>query len=153
MIISDPRPLEYQYVLDNLSTKSQEDLFSANEASTEEMCNWMFFRDGFRWCFYHDGKPAAILGALEVHNGVWNLYGAGTNDWQKVWRQVTLTAKRDMMSLVLDAGAHRAQCLSPAHHSDTHKWLRYLGATHEVQMPQYGMHGEDFIMFAWLKNF
>lgn len=87
-----------------------------------------------------------------MHAGVWALYGFGTDAWRDIWREVTRTARRDMMKAVTDAGAHRAQCVSPANHKDTHAWLRMLGATLETPMPKYGKGGQDYVMFAWIKE-
>jgi len=147
-----PTEAEIMYVLENLREKSKEDIFGATDDDAYGIANYLVWADGFKWVFYHDAYPAALLGATKMHDGVWNLFGMGTDDWQKVWRLVTLVAKRDMMQAVLDAGAHRAQCMSPASHEDTHKWLRFLGATHEAEMPKWGKNGEDYIMFSWLKE-
>jgi len=151
--VPNPTLAEIQYVVENLSEKSQEDIWGAVEATPQIYAGFIHKHpQAFRWVFYNDGKPAALLGAMLQHRGVWNLFGMGTADWKSVWRLVTLVAKRDMMQAVLDAGAHRAQCMSPATHEDTHKWLRFLGATHEVEMPRFGRNGEDYIMFSWLKE-
>lgn len=104
------------------------------------------------WTIYNDTKPAALIGAIPKHSGVWTLFGLGTDEWINIWRLVTLVAKRDMMKEVSATGAHRAHCLSPESHEDTHRWLRFLGATHEAEMPAYGVNGEDFRMFTWLRE-
>lgn len=154
MIVKEPKLAEYSYVFANLSQKSRDDVLSITEANPLDMARALHHTQdrGFTWVFYHNGKPAALLGARRQHGNIWSLFGVGTDDWKKVWRMVTLVAKRDMMKAVLDAGAHRAHCVSPAHHEDTHKWLRFLGATHEAPMPQYGKGREDYILFSWLKE-
>lgn len=153
-IAPNPRPAETYYVLTHLSEKSQEDIFGSTDISPEELVKYYDYlqaqRKCFVWVFYWDGKPAAILGASQDRPGVWSVFGMGTDDWKKVWRQVTVTAKRDMFAAVEEVGAHRAYCVSPASHEDTHRWLRYLGANHEAEMPAYGNKGEDYIMFTWL---
>ncbi|WP_288927291.1 hypothetical protein [uncultured Maritimibacter sp.] len=154
IVVNDPKFLEISYVLQNLSDKSREDVLNATEASFMDIASGLFTsRDrGFTWAFYHNGAPAALLGARRSHGDVWSLFGMGTDDWRRVWRLVTLVARRDMMTAVRDAGAIRAHCVSPAAHTDTHKWLRVLGASHEAEMPSYGVDGADYIMFSWLKE-
>lgn len=153
LIVESPELAEIKYVLDNLSPKSREDILPVMDYSTDFLAHYYFEHPmAYQWVFYNAGKPAAFLGSCRSHGDVWSVYGMGTADWKAVWRLVTLVAKRDMMQAVLDAGAHRAHCLSPASHEDTHKWLRYLGATHEAAMPRYGKNGEDYIMFSWLKD-
>lgn len=138
---------ELEYVLERLRKKSQEEV-DAFDASNEAMIRSMADTP-ISWCFYYHKRPAAILGASLMHSGVFSFYGFGTDQWLKVWRSVTLVAKRGMMQAVRDMGAHRGQCLSLAHHKDTHRWLRFLGATHEAELPKFGANREDFIMFSW----
>ena len=152
MIVVDPRFAEVRYVLENLRAKSREDVFGASDVDPVGYARYLANAPGFHRAVYYQGKPAAIFGAIPMHKGVWSLYGMGTDDWISVWRLVTLVCKRDIVRAVLSAGAHRAECLSPATHEDTHKWLRFLGLDYEVPVPQYGKGGEDYILFAWLKD-
>ena len=148
----DPSAAEIRYVCENMRKNSSEELFGANDGTPKTYAKWLISTDGFKWVAYHASKPCALIGAIPERKGVWGLFGLGTDDWQKVWRKVTIIAKRDMMQMVLDAGAHRAHCMSPATHIETHKWLRFLGASHEAEMPAYGKQGEDYILFSWLKG-
>lgn len=141
---------EAEFVMMNLRTKSADEL-AWQGIPLQAAINFVVNAD-FGWVIYHDDKPAALIGAARQHRGVYVMFGFGTDDWIKVWRLVTLVAKRDMMQAVSETGAHRAHCMSPADHRDTHKWLRFLGATHEVKMPKWGEGGEDYIMFSWLKD-
>ncbi|MFN7185436.1 MAG: hypothetical protein ACK5VE_03580 [Alphaproteobacteria bacterium] len=152
MIVVDPRFAEVRYVLENLRAKSREDVFGASDVDPAGYARYLANAPGFHRAVYYQGKPAAVFGAIPMHKGVWSLYGMGTDDWISVWRLVTLVCKRDIVRAVLSAGAHRAECLSPATHEDTHKWLRFLGLDYEVPVPQYGKGGEDYILFAWLKD-
>lgn len=152
MIFFDPKPSEVKYVCLNMGKKSRADILAASNATPEQYAKRIIFSDGFKWVAYHDGLPAALIGALNIHDGVWGLFGFGTDHWKKVWMSVTKVARKDMMQAVLETGAHRAQCMSPATHTDTHRWLERLGATHRVEMPAYGKNGEDYVMFAWLRG-
>lgn len=151
MIRYNPGLEDIRYVCQRLRRKAREEL-EMQDILPIDFGVWIDRSQGFKWAVYHNGRPAALVGAIPMHRGVYTLFGTGTDDWIKCWRLVTLVSKRDMMTAVLDAGAHRAQCLSPASHADTHKWLRFLGASHEVSLPQWGVNGEDFIMFSWLKE-
>ena len=142
--------VDASYVLRNLREKSREEC--ELQGRTPITLSAMLAHQRIAWTIWYENKPAALIGAMPLHRGVWSLFGFGTDAWVKVWRLVTLTARRDMMRAVTDTGAHRAQCLSPATHTDTHKWLRLLGASYEVDLPAYGVNGEDFKMFAWLKG-
>lgn len=150
--ITDPTEAEIRHVIENAREKSMEDLVQVRDADPALFARHVHLTSSFIWLFYNDNRPAAILSATEQHKGVFSLFGIGTDDWIKVWRLVTLVAKRDMMRTVLDAGGHRAHTVSPASHTDTHKWLRFLGANHEAEMPEYGPNREDYILFSWLRR-
>lgn len=152
MMLPHAAPTEIRYVCQNLRRSSKEDVFGVTDATPEEFAEIMIATPGFKWVGYAKGMPAALIGAYPMHPGVWGLFGFGTDNWKLIWRDVTRTARRDMMKAVADAGAHRAQCLSPATHRETHSWLRMLGATLETPMPRYGTDGQDYVMFAWVRD-
>lgn len=143
---------EVRYVVANLRDQSRDEIFSCLECSEEDFALDIASSMGFKWVGYYDGKPAAIIGASPQHRGVWNLFGFGTDDWLKIWRDVTKTARKDMMQAVKDTGAHRAQCVTMASHIGTHRWLKALGATLQTPMPAYGREGQDYTMFAWVRE-
>lgn len=152
MMLPNPTHEEILYVVQNLRAMSRDEIFGATQETVENFAAGIAASGGFKWVGYHAGKPAAIIGASPIHRGVWALFGFGTDDWVQIWRPVTRTARRDMMQAVTDAGAHRAHCVTRSDHTDTHRWLRALGATLETPMPGYGMDGQDYTMFAWLKG-
>ena len=146
----NPERAEISHVMENLRDKSREEL----ELQAIDPMDLVLplLKCPFTWVVYAGSDPAALIGALPLHPGVKSLFGFGTDNWKSVWKVVTLVARRDMFTAVRDAGVHRAHALSPAHHKDTHRWLKHLGATHEAEMPGWGVGGEDFKMFSWLKE-
>ena len=152
MMARFPTIEEVIYVSRNMRGQSVEDIFNVSELSRDDFAKSIFWAEGFKWVGYANNMPAAIIGASPGHKGVWSLFGFGTDDWKVIWRDVTRVARRDMMRLVKEAGAHRAHCISPSSHTETHAWLRMLGATLETPMPKYGKDGQDYTMFAWLKE-
>ena len=151
-MLPNPTHEEILYVVQNLRAASHDEIFGATAATESEFAAGLSATKGFKWVGYHDGKPAAVIGAHPLHGGVWALFGFGTDDWARIWRPVTRVARKDMMQAVSDAGAHRAHCVTLKSHVDTHRWLRALGATLETPMPGYGTDGQDYTMFAWLKG-
>ena len=100
---------------------------------------------------YCDGKPAAGVGAFKS-GGEWQVFGVSTNDWDHVWRLVTLVIVKDMLVRLKDKSAKRAVCLSPAAHKDTHKWLRFLGFRRSDGKVIAGVDGEPLLRFEWTKD-
>jgi hypothetical protein len=152
MMLPNPRIEEVLYVCRNMRQRSHDEIFGSTDMTPDQFAAFIARVPGFKWVGYCDGAPAAIIGAYQDHSGVWSLFGFGTDDWQKIWRSVTKVAKRDMMRAVMEAGAHRAHCITRDDHTETHVWLRALGAKLQVKMPAYGKDGSDYTMFAWLKE-
>lgn len=151
MMIPEPSHAELLHVCRNLRAKSREEIFGIFDGTVEDLARGFRGR-GVQWVGYHAGRPAAILGAFPEHPGVWSMYGFGTDDWIKIWRAVTRTALRDLMPDIRARGAHRIHSLTLSDHKDTHRWIGLLGATHETPMPAYGKEGQDYTMFAWVKE-
>lgn len=152
MMLPDPNRTEIDYVCHHMREASREELLTVRSGGAHELAQELSASGGFKWVGYHNGRPAALIGAFPIHQGVWGLFGLGTDDWKNIWRAVTLVAKRDMMQAVSGSGAHRAQCATLESHVETHKWLRFLGATHEAELPGYGKNGEDYRIFSWLRK-
>jgi hypothetical protein len=152
MIRPNPHLNEVRFVCMNLRQKSRAEIAGLLDVPATDYAAYLHSRQGFHWVGYHDGLPAALIGAYPQRPGLWSLYGLGTDDWAEIWRDVTRVAKRDMMSSVLATDCRRAECLSLADHHDTHRWLNLLGASHRAEMPQYGLNGQDYILFSWLRG-
>lgn len=146
-----PRPQEIDYVMQNLREASREEI--ELQGLDPMIFGKRLHENELNWVIYNGSAPAALIGAMPVRKGqVYTLYGMGTPHWIDVWRLVTLVARRDMFASVRATGAFRAHCVSPSWHEDTHRWLRVLGASHEVDLPLWGINGEDFKMFSWLRE-
>lgn len=153
MIFKNPQYPEILHVCQNLRQMSKDEMFGTKDIEDPaKLAKELFNAPGFKWVFYNAGKPVALLGAINSWSGVYALFGIGTDDWQSVWREVTRVARRDMFDAVKATGAHRAHCMTLASHTDTHKWLRLLGAKDKVVLNKYGKNGEDYVMFSWLKE-
>lgn len=152
MIAARPKFGELVHVCRNLREMSRSEMYLTAEIEEPELLAEVFFGHPLSWVAYHDAKPAAVIGATRLHPGVWGLYGFGTDDYAHVMLEVTKHARRVMMPEVRATGAHRAQCMSPATHHETHKWLRFLGAKEEARLGGYGKNGEDVLVFAWRRD-
>ena len=139
-----------RFVCRNLREVSRREMFlSLWSDEPDVLAEAIHQTNQFAWAFWCDGEPAAVVGAYPMHPGVWGLFGFGTDKYAKIMLSVTKHARRFMMPALLNAGAHRAQCIAPADHYEQHKWLRFLGAEEESTMRGYGKNREDVKMFAW----
>lgn len=153
MIFAEPKYSEILHVCRNMRAASAEEMYACKAHSNPDIiANELYDRPGLKWVGYHDKKPAALIGAFPLYPGVWGMFGLGTDDWQKIWRPITVAARRVMIPSVEVLGAHRMSCTSPIAHTETHKWLKFLGAEQEAVLRGYGKNGEDFVLFAWIKE-
>lgn len=152
MIFPNPLGTEIQHVFQNLRPQSADELAILADGTPEEAAHAFSVTAGLKWVSYFEDTPAAVFGAYPLHRGVWNLFGFGTRHYAQVLREVTKCFRREVFDAVKEAGAHRAQALSPASHHETHKWLEMLGGYEEAMLFGYGRGGEDVKVFAWYEE-
>lgn len=96
-----------------------------------------------------DGTPAAVVCAVEVYPGAYQVGMFATDDWPRVALGLTRWLRRSMIPAMLAAGGHRAECRSIAGHHTAHRWLESLGFVREAVLPDCGKGRETFYQFAW----
>lgn len=140
-----------RYVARNIRAIDRHELAltSAYGEDTEAWAEQAFSCSPLAWSLWADGHPVAVVGAGQMHPGVWQVFMFATEAWPRGGREMTRFLVRCMIPLLRACGAHRAQCLSAAAHTEAHAWLRWLGARHEATLKGYGRDGSDFLMFAW----
>ncbi len=96
-----------------------------------------------------EGRPAAVIAA---HRHLPHRYGlsmAATEDWPRVWREVTTFIHREVIPALFEAGCRRAEALMVEGHPSAGKWLETLGAVHEAVMPYAGVNLETMHLYAF----
>jgi hypothetical protein len=100
----------------------------------------------------HNGVPASCWGLMPMWPGVGYAFCFGTDDWGAVLLAMTRHVRRFMVPLLLDTGFHRVETRSLATRHDVGRWLEIFGAEAEAVLRGSGARGEDFILYAWLRN-
>lgn len=116
------------------------------------VCAWQAVIAKIGVAITHRGLPAACVGAVELRPGVFEVFMFGTDAWPNVAITATRWVRRMLIPALYLAGAHRAQAASLATHISAHRWLGYLGASIESEMPGFGGNGETFLQFVWLRE-
>ena len=104
------------------------------------------------WTAHNAGNdPIAVIGGAPLHPNVWTVFMFATDQFHQIAFPLTKYVKRTMIpGLLIEVGAHRAECNSIEGHTVAHNWLRHLGLKEEGPvMKAYGRDGEDFIKFVW----
>lgn len=108
--------------------------------------------DGHGRVVYYRGRPAAVIGVVELHPGVWQGWAYGTEDFARVVPRLTRLVRNELRAYVVNKGGHRLEVFSRFDHWAAHRWLERLGAVREGLMRGFGKDGADYVRFAWTKG-
>lgn len=98
-----------------------------------------------------DGLPRYVGGLVPLHPGVMGTWMVHTADWRPCVREVIDTCTR-ALETTLANGTHRVELRAIATNHRAHAFYRRLGFHEEARLRAYGMHGEDFLVFARLRE-
>ena len=127
--------------------------FAGEDYDPATMAAAYFLRDCPKWVLVGESGPLVIGGFDMIRPGVWQDWLFSTPEaWSPpYWRSVTKACRR-VMDGMLNSQAHRLQCLSLASRTRAHEWYRPLGLRLEGTLREYGVNGEDALMFARLRS-
>lgn len=106
---------------------------------------------GPKWICHDGGVPVAIIGYIMQRPGVWRDWMLSTDP---AWKQPIAMTRycRFIMKSMIDAGAHRLECVSLANRPEAHKWYRSVGLKFEGILRAWGTKGEDAMSFIRLRG-
>lgn len=140
-------------ITSNLRARDREELFATEYGEDPAALARQAVASGaFRWGAYLEGEPVAAIGALPRWPNVWTMWAYGTDDWPKVVISVTRHARRFMLPAIVNSGAHRADAVALASHTDARQWLEYLGAEEEHTLDGWGKNGQTFVSYVWTRQ-
>lgn len=97
-------------------------------------------------------EPVAMLLLTPTGAGQINAALLATPRFGEVAKALTRHMLRDVRPMLLAAGVRRMECRTLAEHVEARRWLRFLGAIEETQIPDGGKSGETFVQYAWRKS-
>lgn len=156
-------PVEYgplAYIVANMRRRDCEEIFATRyplgpDGDTDALIQTTLdaaTRSGVGWLASRDGEPIAVIGISMLWPGVASVWMYSTDSFHKIALPLTKWAKKTIVCLMNDADIHRAHCWSAANHVAANRWLRFLGATEECTVPNYGRNGETFRLYGWSKG-
>lgn len=100
-----------------------------------------------------DGIPAAIVQAIEKHDGCWSIGMFATDDFPLVWHTIIKHARRVLMPSLLDLGARYCEAHVHADNVPAQRFLEALGfKARSGILEDYGAFGQPFILYAVTKK-
>lgn len=105
------------------------------------------------WSVWYDGQPAAAFGfsrASAFDPEHWQAWAFGTERFKRCVPLMT----RHILGLrsKIERDCRRLQVITHDGHDIAHRWIEALGATREGRLRSYGRGGEDFWIYAWVRD-
>ena len=98
-----------------------------------------------------DDRPVAIGGLITTRPGVVSLLFFATDDFVRVVRPLTHYIKTGPMARAKER-ANRIECFSHSTYTEMRQWVETFGLKPQATLRRYGKNGEDFIVYAWLRD-
>lgn len=126
------------------------------ESMTEAaMLSWHVSGPDWCWTAWLDGQPHAAFGVSVGSHYQPHIRGAwawGTDRFRRCVPAITRFCVNDWPDRLIGEGVWRVEIRSMKGHDIAHRWLSGLRARREGEMTNYGVHGETFELWAWLKE-
>ena len=147
-----PNLMAITYVCENLREIDRRECINAFFGTPQDLAISHFsFRGAYTRVVWFGSAPAAVVGTYEMWPGVWSMWAFGTDLWPKVVVPITKFIRRELDPFIKSQGAHRAQAIAHADHTEAHAWIEMLGMEREGVLKGYGRDGSDYVSFAWRK--
>ncbi len=138
------------YIISNLRRPDYDELNACSNSMDPDLwVEQMRPIAGFTSFFEVDGRPATLIGAASIRQGVWSIYCFGTDAFDKCALSLTRYIRNVMTPSLIEVGCHRAECDTIDTHVTAHRWLESLGLQRESVMRQYGRNRETFYKYVY----
>lgn len=145
------------YVAANLREWDRREIFAtaALSSATEAGAYSYYGSEGFCWTAWLDGQPHAAFGVgygnvLQPH--IRSAWAWGSERFKRCAPAITRFCVKEWPARLIGEGVTRVEIRSLKGHDIAHRWLTALRARKEAEMTNYGVHGETFELWAWLKE-
>lgn len=146
------------FVAANLRDEDKREVFATARLESGTEAGFLSFLSSPDWCWtaWLDGQPVAAFGVgmgNPVHQPhIRHAWAYGTSRFKRVTPAITRFCLKHWPKRLISEGVTRVEIRSIAGHDLAHKWLTGLRARHEACLTGYGVNGETFTLWAWLKE-
>jgi hypothetical protein len=140
-----------RYVVQHMRQRDRDEIYATHFTDDPELLvqgqlPWM----GDMCCIWtRDGVPVSCQGVLPLWPGVWSMFAYGTDQWPHVVLSMTKHSLRFIVPALLAVNAHRVECRALASHTESRRWIEFLGAREEAVLRGFGKRREDFVLYVW----
>lgn len=146
------------FVAVNMREQDREEVFAtALLRDATEAGYFSYHGSGPEWC-WTAWLGDEVAGAFGISYGsplqphIRSAWAFGTDKFKRVVPSITRFIKHNWPYRLIDAGVTRVEVRSLATHDIAHSWLASIGARRECVMTSYGLDGQDFELWAFLKK-
>jgi hypothetical protein len=145
------------FVAANLRDQDRREIFATAvlESGSQAGAVSYLTSPNFCWTVWIDQQPVAAFGvsaASPYQPHIRYAWAYGTNKFKRAAPAITRFCLKEWPKRLIAEGATRVEIRSLADHDLAHKWLKSIRAHHEADMPNFGVNGETFQLWAWLKE-
>ena len=107
----------------------------------------------FAFCaFDYETGPIAIWGLVSRRVGVGAGFAFGTDQWGQALLPMLRQIRGFVLPFLVENGYHRVEAAALTRRDDVRRFLAVIGAEAEGVLQGYGIGGEDFTSYRWLKD-
>lgn len=146
------------FVAANLREQDKREIFATARLDSGTQAGAASYLSSPNWCWtaWLYGQPVAAFG-VSIGNYIYQphlryAWAYGTNKFKRATPAITRFCIQEWPERLIAEGVTRVEIRSLADHDLAHKWLSAIKARKEADMPNYGVNGETFELWAWLKE-
>ena len=94
-------------------------------------------------------RPIALLGVWEIYPHVGGAQMLATTEFDQIATDVSRYVKDVMIPRLITLGYRRVEVRALKSATRNRRWIEWLGATRECDVPLLGKDGETFVQYAW----
>ena len=149
-LIQGPSAVALQLITHRMRQVDQDEIYATNWSDDPDDLVQKIVRAGpIQWIAWKDSDPVAAIGLTPMWPSVWGVWSFGTDRWTEVAGTLTKHARRVMMPLMLEMGAHRIQAYASEDHEASRKWMKHLGAKQGEPLEYWGKNGKTYFCYWW----
>jgi len=157
LVVKDPTLVALRHVCRHMRPEDQREVYALTESADWEQLasfHWQLHQAGHCPYFkiFSSDEGTAPVALMVVTNQSPGVCGAGffaTERFGEIAHAMTRFIKDSAIPLLRSLGLMRVEVRAMASAPANCRWIEYLGATFEADLPLLGKNGESFKQFAW----
>ena len=152
-MLTDLTLMDMDYICLHMRERDKQEIFGLRPHNSPIRLSWEAYHyiinHGRGKIAWHREKPAAFAAFTEQWPGVWDVWMAGTEDFEAACVPLLRWFRKEANDILTVCNGHRLQCDSRADYERAHKLIETFGGKRECVFRKFGKDGADYIRFVW----